>query len=84
MGNMVNDDNMFVLIKKVMKTSVASTLEDSTDLANYILHQCLDGESIYEFIEDMKNIEQLNKEEIYQVAKEVFNKPTIHILKPKK
>jgi len=83
-GNMVNDDNMFVLIKKVMKTSVASTLEDSTDLANYILHQCLDGESIYEFIEDMKNIEQLNKEEIYQVAKEVFNKPTIHILKPKK
>ena len=39
------------------------------------------GESIYEFIEDMKNIEQPNKEEIYQVAKEVFNKPTIHILK---
>lgn len=84
MGSMVNDDNMFVLIKKVMKTSVASTLEDSTDLANYILHQCLDGESIYEFIDDMKNIEKLHKEEINKVAKEVFHKPTIHILKPKK
>ncbi|SCN21412.1 Protease 3 precursor [Clostridium sp. N3C] len=84
MGSMVNDDDMFVLIKKVMKTSVASTLEDSTDLANYILHQCLDGESIYEFIDDMKNIDNLHKEEIYMVAKEVFNNPTIHILKPKK
>lgn len=84
LGNMVNDDNMFVLIKKVMKTSVASTLEDSTELANYILHQCLDGESMYEFIEDMKNIEKLHKDEIKMMAKEVFNKPTIHILKPKK
>ena len=44
MGSMVNDDNMFTLIKKVLKTSVASTLEDSTDLANYILHQSLEGE----------------------------------------
>ncbi|NLP28566.1 MAG: insulinase family protein [Clostridia bacterium] len=84
MGSMVNDDNMFTLIKKVLKTSVASTLEDSTDLANYILHQSLEGESIYEFIDDMKNIEKLHKEEIHMVAREVFNNPTIHILKARK
>ena len=83
-GEILLDEDMLVLMKKVLKTAVASTLEDSTDLANYALHQCLDGESIYEFAEDMKKIESIRKEDVYNVAKEVFNGPTIHILKPKK
>lgn len=83
-GKILLDDSMLVLMKKVLKTAVASTMEDSTDLANYVLHQCLDGESIYEFAEDMKKIENIRKEEIYNVAKQVFCNPTIHILKPRK
>ena len=83
-GKILLDEDMLGLMKKVLKTAVASTLEDSTDLANYALHQCLDGESIYEFAEDMKNIENIRKEDVYTVAKEVFNDPTIHILKPKR
>lgn len=78
------DDDMLVLMKKVLKTAVASTMEDSTDLANYVLHQCLDGENINQFIEDMKKIELISKKEIYEVAGEVFKNPTIHILKAKK
>lgn len=77
------DEGMLVLMKKVLKTAVASTLEDSTDLANYVLHQCLDGEVIDQFIEDMKEIEKISKDEIYEVAKDVFKNPTIHVLKAK-
>ncbi|WP_139904315.1 M16 family metallopeptidase [Clostridium thermarum] len=83
-GKILLDDEMLVLMKKVLKTAVASTLEDSTDLANYILHQCLDGENIYEFVEDMRKIQEIRKEDIYNVAREVFVDPAIHILKPKK
>ena len=71
------------LMKKVLKTAVASTLEDSADLGNYLLHQCIDGENIYEFVEDMRRMENIKGKEIYEVARKVFNNPTIHILKPK-
>lgn len=70
------------LMKKVHKTAVVSTLEDSTDLGNYVLHQCLEDENIYEFIQDMNRLENLQGSHIYDVANVVLNDPTIHILKP--
>jgi predicted Zn-dependent peptidase len=77
-----NDDTV-ALMKKVLKTAVAATLEDSTDLGNYVLHQCLEEESIYEFVEDMKNLESIKGEHMYEAARKVFNNPTIHILASK-
>ncbi|ERI90159.1 peptidase M16 inactive domain protein [Clostridiales bacterium oral taxon 876 str. F0540] len=71
------------LMKKVLKTAVAATLEDSTDLGNYVLHQSMEGESIYEFSDDMKNIEIIKMQHIYEVANKIFNKPTVHILTSK-
>jgi predicted Zn-dependent peptidase len=76
-----NEDTVS-LMKKVLKTAVAATLEDSTDLGNYVLHQSLEEESIYEFVEDMKKLEFIKKEDLYAVAKKVFTEPTIHILMP--
>lgn len=70
------------LMKKVHKTAVVSTLEDSTDLGNYVLHQCLEDEDIYEFIQDMHKLEDLHGSHIYDVANVVLKEPTIHILKP--
>ena len=69
------------IMKKVYKTAVISTLEDSADLCNYILHQELEGEDIFEFVTDMESLNNIDKDRIYEVAKEVLNKPTIHILK---
>ena len=69
------------LMKKVHKTAVVSTLEDSTDLCNYVLHQCMESEDIYEFINDMKELQNIHSEDIYEVANKVLNNPTIHILK---
>jgi len=78
----VFDDSTVAIMKKVLKTAVASTLEDSTDLGNYVLHQTLDGESIYEFVDDMRDMEDIKKEHIYNVARKVLSNPTIHILLP--
>jgi len=75
------NENTVMLMKKVLKTAVAATMEDSTDLGNYALHQSMDNESIYEFLEDMENLELIKSIDLYKVANKVFNKPTIHILK---
>lgn len=75
------NENTVMLMKKVLKTAVAATMEDCTDLGNYVLHQSMDNESIYEFLEDMENLEQIKSIDLYKVANKVFNSPTIHILK---
>lgn len=78
----LGDDDLEIM-KKVHKTAVISTLEDSAELCNYILHQELDGEDIYEFVNDMEELNKLNKERIIEVAKKVLKEPTIHILTTK-
>lgn len=76
----VFDDSTIMLMKKIFKTAVASTLEDSTDLGNYVLHQSMEDENIYQFNEDMKNMDNIASEDLYNVARKVLNKPTIHVL----
>ncbi len=69
------------IMKKVHKTAVISTLEDSVELCNYILSQSLEGEDIFEFLKDMDSLNTITADEIYEVANNVLNNPTIHILK---
>lgn len=78
----VFDESTLALMKKVHKTAVISTLEDGSDLCNYVLHQSLEGEPVDEFIKDMEKLDALNAKDIYRVARKLLNKPTIHILKP--
>ncbi|MBV7275471.1 insulinase family protein [Clostridiaceae bacterium UIB06] len=75
------DDNTIMLMKKVLKTAVAFTLEDSTDIGNYVLHQAIDEDDIFKFIDDMKKLENIKKDDIYKVARLVFKNPAVHILK---
>lgn len=75
-----NDDTVNIM-KKVHKTAVASTLEDSAELCNYVIHQMLEGESIYEFIKDMEDLQNIQNEDIYKAGRAVLNGPTIHVLK---
>lgn len=67
----------------MLKTSVAFTLENPVEIGNYILCQSMKGDSIYRFINDIKEIENIGEEDIHEVAKTVFKNPTIHILKKK-
>lgn len=80
-GKILFDDSTIDLMKKVLKTAVAFTLEDGTDLSNYILHQMIDGENIYAFIDDMKKLDSIKREDIYEVGRVVLTNPTVHILK---
>ena len=68
-------------MKKVHKTAVIGTLEDSADLCNYVLHQELEKEDLLEFVNDMERINKIEKEEVYDVARKVLKNPTIHILR---
>ena len=80
----VFDDNTIALMKKILKTAIASTLEDSTDLGNYVIHQAMDNEDIYQFTEDMKNMGNIKSEDLYNIARKVLQKPTIHVFLPEK
>lgn len=79
-GTIVIGEKDLSLMKKVHKTAVISTLEDSAELCNYILNQELEKEDIFEFVKDMKALETINMDKIQDVAKAVLNNPTIHIL----
>ena len=68
------------LMKKVIRTGVASMLEDSGGLCSYILHQKLQDLKIDGFIEDMLMLESISQEDIYKVGVKIFDDPTIHIL----
>jgi len=78
------DERNVSLMKKVLNTAVVGTLEDSIQLGNYVLHQIIDNEDIYEFIDDMDNMENIKSKDIYDIAKKVLSNPTVHILLPKK
>ena len=79
--NIIIGENDLNVMKKVHKTAVISTLEDSVELCSYILSQSLEGEDIFEFLKDMDSLNTITADEIYEVANKVLNNPTIHILK---
>jgi predicted Zn-dependent peptidase len=78
------NDKTIDLMKKILKTAIASTLEDSTDLGNYVLHQAMDNEDIYQFVLDMKNMGKIKSEDLYNISRKVLQKPAIHIFLPEK
>ncbi|AOR24043.1 M16 family metallopeptidase [Clostridium taeniosporum] len=80
-GKIQIGDRDLEVMKKVHKTAVISTLEDSLELCNYILHQELEGEDIFEFVKDMERLNNIDKAKINEVSKKVLKNPTIHILK---
>ncbi|OOM79556.1 protease 3 precursor [Clostridium puniceum] len=80
-GNIKIVDKDLNIMKKVHKTAVISTLEDSSELCNYMLHQALEDEDIFEFVKDMDRLNNLDTIKINEVGEKVLKNPTIHILK---
>ena len=81
MGKIEIGEKDLNIMKKVHKTAVVSTLEDPVELCSYILTQRVEGEDIFEFLDDMDSLNNITKDKIYDVANKVLNNPTIHILK---
>lgn len=80
-GIILIGDKDLNIMKKVHKTAVISTLEDSSELCNYMLHQALEADDIFEFVKDMDRLNNLDTIRINEVSKKVLKNPTIHILK---
>ena len=74
------DDKNINLMKKVIKTGIASILEDSQGLCSYVLNQKIMNKRIDQFTLDLKELNNVYSEDIYNVAKKVLDRPTIHIL----
>ncbi|WP_138203121.1 M16 family metallopeptidase [Haloimpatiens lingqiaonensis] len=74
------DGKAIDLMRKILKTSIAATIEDSTALCSYVLGQVLEEEDIYEFEKHIEELNNISKEHIYGVAREVFNNPTVQVL----
>ncbi|SFC55971.1 M16 family metallopeptidase [Clostridium uliginosum] len=79
-GKIEIGDRDLEIMKKVHKTAVISTLEDSSELCNYVLHQALEDEDIFEFVKDMDRLNNVDKVKINEVSKKVLKNPTIHVL----
>ena len=79
-NKIIFNDRDLEIMKKVHKTAVINTLEDSAELCNYVMHQELDREDIYEFAHDMEELNNIDVNTLNIVAKKVLKNPTIHIL----
>ena len=80
-GQILIGEKDLEVMKKVHKTAVFSTIEDSNELCNYVMNQELDGEDYLEFIDDMEKLKNIDISSVMNVAKKVLKGPTIHILK---
>lgn len=72
------------LMKKIFKTSLTSTLEDTVELGDYLLSLVLDERKISEYENYGENLEKIKIEDIYSIAEKVLCNPTLHIISSKK
>lgn len=75
------DNKTLDLMKKIFKTSLMTTMEDTTELSGYTLSQAMEKRDVFEFIKETKCLQNMKSEHIYNVANKVLNNPTIHVLK---
>lgn len=69
------------LMKKVLKTGVLSTIEDTHHICSYILDELLDEEDPLKFLQDIQELEEIRLDDVVRVAKKVLTDPTIFLLR---
>lgn len=69
------------VMKKVMKTSIYGTLENIHDLSSFILEEILNNEDPMDFQKDLLRLEEVTLDDIVEVAKKIFNGPTVFKLR---
>lgn len=79
-GSAISSRDLTVM-KKVMRTGVLSTLEDTHHLCSSVMDDLIDGETPMKFLEDIKELEKVTLEDVEKVAALVLKDPTIYILR---
>lgn len=78
--NISMNENIFKLIKKVYKTNLATTFETCDNIGDFLLQYALKNEDIDRVFEDIKEIDKMSVEEIYDVGEKILNNPSINIV----
>lgn len=79
-GTITYDEKTINHMKKLVRASLLSLIEDCSALANFLLTQKVLDLSIDSFEKELDILNDIKKEEFLQVANKVFNEPTIHLL----
>lgn len=78
-GKLVNEKSVR-LMKKILKTSIASALLDPQHISDYVMGQIMEDRDVYEFEDNLRTIESLKLDEIIEVGRKVFVNPTVQII----
>lgn len=78
-GHLIEDRNIDIM-KKVIRTAIASTIIDPESLCNYALGQLVSEKSLCAFEEDLEILESISKQEVIDVARKVLVDPSIQIV----
>lgn len=78
--NISMNENIFKLIKKVYKTNLATTFETCDNIGDFLLQYALKDEDIDRVFKDIREIDNMSVEEIYDVGEKILNSPSISIV----
>jgi predicted Zn-dependent peptidase len=73
-------DDDILLMKKIFKTSLTSTLEDTVEIGDYILSLVLDGRQLNEYENYERDLDTINIKDINAIGKTVLENPTVHVV----
>lgn len=69
------------LMKKVLTTSIFSTLHHHSDLSSYMLDAVLSNEDPLSFQKDLEKLKEVTLADLIRIAKRIFTAPTIYRLR---
>lgn len=78
-GNLIEEKNIN-LMKKTIRTSIASALLDPEHICSYVLTEVIEGREVYDFGMDLELLSSITRDEILSVAGKVFKNPTTQII----
>lgn len=70
-----------LLMKKVLTTSIFSTLHHHSDLSSFMLDSVLNHEDPLSFQKDLEKLKDVTLEDIVRISKKIFTAPTIYRLR---
>lgn len=79
-GAFIHEEDL-LLMKKVLTTSIFSTLDHLGDLSAFLLDAVLNDEDPLAFQKDLEKLKTLTLDQVVAVSKKIFTSPTIYRLR---
>lgn len=69
-------------MKKIQKTNIASLLDDNYSIGNYLVNNALENKVLLKYEEELRELDEIKINDIYEAANFVFKNPSIQIIYP--